>query len=96
MNDSNYRTRRNNLLNIIGGGKCFICGSIDRLQFHHIYGNGDIHGVGGNQGLKQLEEDFDKYLKGDKTKELVVLCRDCHIDIHSQQLKKVKELLKEE
>lgn len=42
-----YRLRRAGLI-IRLGGECAGCGAVRHLQFHHVEGNGDSHGIGGS------------------------------------------------
>lgn len=86
MNMENYTQHRVALLFNVGLDICGNCGSIENLEFHHVNNNGNTCIRGGNQQLIQLEKDYSNYLNGDKTKELKVLCKDCHIELHKEDV----------
>ncbi len=98
MNEYNYRNRRTKLLWTVGLHQCLHCGHIgsrgNLLEFHHCNGNSKRHGIGGRQGLIQLEQDWFEWTHF-KTPEnaLIVLCHNCHCKVHSleQQQEEIED-----
>ena len=63
---------------------CFLC---DNLQIHHVYFNGNSHNLGGTRQLIHLEKDWEEFINGNEEKRLIVLCKNCHINVHYYHLK---------
>jgi hypothetical protein len=58
------------------GHKCAHCGVSEKLEFHHISGNGE-HGVGGWKQLYSVRVNM-------ADNNIMVLCPDCHRAIHKR------------
>ena len=71
-----YLEARKKLLDSLGGC-CLYCQSPIQLEFHHVKGNGDSHGIGGWQQLYKIQSELRA------GEDIVLLCRQCHQDLHS-------------
>lgn len=89
MNMESYTKRRESLLKSIceyygEPVQChdYNCHCTEKLQIHHVHFNGNGYNCGGTKQLIKAENDWIEFLRGDNSKRLMVLCRNCHINIH--------------
>jgi competence protein ComGF len=60
--------------------ECYICGSNDKLETHHINFQKDF-----KKTINGLINDNKKYLLKDDKANLIVLCSSCHDKLHNNE-----------
>ena len=70
-----YRIRREKAINELGG-KCVECGSVERLNFHHLKDKKFAIANGSYFSEGRWQEEL---------KKCILLCKDCHMDEHRQK-----------
>lgn len=74
-NTTRYHTRRAELVKLLGSA-CTVCGSIERLQFHHVNPREKRFNIG-----SEFSRPWDEIL--DEVSKCTLLCEECHKLEHS-------------
>lgn len=79
------RRNRIKMLTDMKGGRCVVCGSIERLEFDHVDPTTKLFDIAGGL-LRKMETILDEL---DKCQ---LLCRECHIEKSSAELRITRRL----